>query len=248
MTLAASYSRVRTRRSPHFRDSRRHSRRPQTGSRERVASDGESPKIWAAFDAAGLVKSSALKMILLTGQRPGEVAHMRSEHIVDGWWELPGAPIPQLGWPGTKNGASHRVWLPAPALALLPSWTPRAPGLCGCERLAASTRAMRKVCRPSGSSGRPRINGEPMAAPHHPLGYGRDAMNRIQNHREGGIASVYDRHGYAEENKRIMEAVGAHIIRLAGASCRGQRGAVSVVSATSFAIRRGPHPLLRFRD
>ena len=47
------------------------------------------------------------------------------------------------------------------------------------------------------------------------LGYGRHAMNRIQNHREGGIATVYDRHGYAEENKRIMEAVAAHIIRLA---------------------------------
>ena len=31
-----------------------------------------------------------------------------------------------------------------------------------------------------------------------------DAMNRIQNHREGGIAGVYDGHGYAEENKRIM--------------------------------------------
>ena len=39
------------------------------------------------------------------------------------------------------------------------------------------------------------------------LSFGRDAMNRIQNHREGGIASVYDRHGYAEENQRIMEAV-----------------------------------------
>ena len=39
------------------------------------------------------------------------------------------------------------------------------------------------------------------------LGFGRDAMNRIQNHKEGGIASVYDRHGYAEETKRIMEAV-----------------------------------------
>ena len=44
---------------------------------------------------------------------------------------------------------------------------------------------------------------------HRGSGFGRDAMNRIQNHREGGIASVYDRHGYAEENKRIMEAVAA---------------------------------------
>jgi integrase len=44
------------------------------------------------------------------------------------------------------------------------------------------------------------------------LGFGRDAMNRVQNHREGGIASVYDRHGYAEETKRVMEAVAAKIM------------------------------------
>jgi len=28
------------------------------------------------------------------------------------------------------------------------------------------------------------------------LGFGRDAMNRVTNHREGGIADVYDRHHY----------------------------------------------------
>jgi integrase len=47
------------------------------------------------------------------------------------------------------------------------------------------------------------------------LGFGRDAMNRIQNHKEGGIGSVYDRHGYADENKRIMERVAARILSLA---------------------------------
>ena len=46
------------------------------------------------------------------------------------------------------------------------------------------------------------------------LGFGRDAMNRIQNHVEGGIASIYDRHGYAVENKKIMEAVAARIMAL----------------------------------
>ena len=39
-------------------------------------------------------------------------------------------------------------------------------------------------------------------------------MNRIQNHKEGGIAPVYDRHGYAEETKRVMEAVAAKIMAL----------------------------------
>jgi integrase len=46
------------------------------------------------------------------------------------------------------------------------------------------------------------------------LGFGRDAMNRVQNHREGGIASVYDRHSYSEENKRVMEAVAAKMLSL----------------------------------
>src|SRR5262249_51603047 len=93
--------------------------RHEAKSRERVLSDREIKQFWEAFDAAGLIKSAALKTILLTGQRPGEVAHLRREHIVDGWWEMPGAPQPKLGWPGTKNGESHRVWLSAPARAVL---------------------------------------------------------------------------------------------------------------------------------
>ena len=83
----------------------------ETRSRERVLSDSELPRFWAVFDDAGLVRSSALKVILLTGQRPGEVSHMRREHVVDGWWTMPGEPDQKLGWPGTKNGQSHRVWL-----------------------------------------------------------------------------------------------------------------------------------------
>jgi integrase len=47
------------------------------------------------------------------------------------------------------------------------------------------------------------------------LGFGRDAMNRVTNHREGGIASVYDRHQYPEEDKRIMEATASKLLTLA---------------------------------
>ena len=46
------------------------------------------------------------------------------------------------------------------------------------------------------------------------MGFGRPAMNRIQNHIEGGIADVYDQHTYAVENKTIMEAVAARIMAL----------------------------------
>jgi hypothetical protein len=65
--------------------------RHQTASRERVLSDTEVPLFWQAFGEAGLA-GLALQTLLLCGQRPGEVAHMRWEHIADGWWTMPGLP------------------------------------------------------------------------------------------------------------------------------------------------------------
>jgi integrase len=195
--------------------------RNKTKSRERVLSDSEVPRFWAAFDDAGLVISPALKMILLTGQRPGEVAAMRREHIVDNWWELPGEPVPALGWPGTKNGASHRIWLPAPVQALLAELDDGAttgfvfPAARGRRAIWGLDAAMRAVC---GKLGVERATPHDLRRTHGStitkLGFGRDAMNRIQNHKEGGIASVYDRHQYSDENTQVMETVAAHIMAL----------------------------------
>ena len=44
--------------------------------------------------------------------------------------------------------------------------------------------------------------------------YARDQAWFRQNHKQGGIGSVYDRNEYADENKRVMEAVAAHIMAL----------------------------------
>jgi integrase len=53
--------------------------RNDTASRERILSDSEIPLFWSAFDE--VYEGALLKMVLLTGQRPGEVRHMRTEHI-----------------------------------------------------------------------------------------------------------------------------------------------------------------------
>ena len=194
--------------------------RNATRSRERVLADSEVPLFWKAFDDAGLVVGSALKTILLSGQRPGEVAHMRREHIKDGWWEMPGEPVPTMGWPGTKNAQAHRVWLPTSVQALLAEMGDAATGFVFAGPRGRAARgldeAMRSICTKLGVE---------RATPHDlrrtfsttvtGLGFGRDALNRVTNHREGGIASVYDRHGYAEENKRVMEAAAARIMSLA---------------------------------
>jgi integrase len=46
------------------------------------------------------------------------------------------------------------------------------------------------------------------------LGYGRQAMDRLLNHSDRSIASVYDRHSYAKEDQRIMESVSRHIVAI----------------------------------
>jgi integrase len=191
----------------------------ETRDRDRILSETEVPKFWAAFDSAGLIRSSALKVILLTGQRPGEVSHMRREHIKDGWWEMPGSPDKMLGWPGTKNGESHRVWLPEVVRDIIAEANDGAGFVFGGRRAVKGLDAvMRTICA------KLRVNEK--VTPHDlrrthgtmitRLGFGRDAMNRIQNHREGGIGSVYDRHEYADENKKVMEAVVEHIVQLVG--------------------------------
>jgi integrase len=181
-----------------------------------------------------LIRGSILKAILLTGQRPGEVSHMRHEHIDGGWWTLPGKPDPKLQWNGTKNGESHRVWLPQAVRDIVAEVTgegavtgfvfagPRGAPVDGLDG------AMRAICVELGVNEKAtphdlrRTHGTTITK----LKFGRDAMNRIQNHKEGGIADVYDIHDYAEENKRVMEAVAARILAIA----EGRAPADNVVS------------------
>ena len=191
--------------------------RHATASRERILSDSEIPLFWSAFD--DVFEGTLLKIILLTGQRPGEVRCMRTEHIIDGWWTMPGEPVPALHWPGTKNGDTHRVWLPTAAQMLVTETDETGLIFAGSRSKAINgtklAHVMRDICS--------KLQVE-RATPHDlrrthgtmitRLGFGRDAMNRIQNHKEGGIASVYDRHQYADENKRIMEAVANKIMAL----------------------------------
>jgi integrase len=185
-------------------------------SRERVLSESELPLVWKAFADLDPISTAALKVILLTGQRPGEVASMRREHLKDGWWTMPGEPA--NGWPGTKNGQAHRVWIPKPALTLIGTDTSIGHVFAGPRGGVVNhlDGAMREICAKLGiDKATPhdlrRTHGSTITA----MGFGRDAMNRIQNHREGGIADVYDRHHYEGETKRIMETVAAKIIALA---------------------------------
>ena len=171
--------------------------RNPTTDRERVLSDAEVKLLWERLDPA-------LRLILLTGQRPGEVAAMQGDHIADGWWQMPGKP--QGAWPGTKNGRDHRVWLSEPAQALADvrrasgdksgALLKQLVGELGIERVTPHD--LRRTCLTWITR----------------LGFGRDAMDRVANHRTSTVTDVYDRHGYADEDKRIMAAVARHVLSI----------------------------------
>jgi integrase len=189
--------------------------RNTTTSRERVLSEGELPQFWRAFCEAGL-SGLALQVLLLTGQRPGEIAKFRREHIKDNWWEMPGRPEVATQWPGTKNGESHRIWLPQPVRDILAQLGDDDTGFVFGSQVVALDAVMRDICR--------QLNA-PRATPHDlrrsfgtmvtAMGFGRPAMDRIMNHKEKGVGSIYDRHSYSQENMRVMEAVSQRIIELA---------------------------------
>jgi integrase len=173
--------------------------RNPTSDRERVLSDAEVAMLWPRLDPA-------LKLLLLTGQRPGEVAAMQAAHIVDGFWQMPGQP--RGDWPGTKNGRDHRVALSKPALALIESHLRKR------SSQMSSLRLKRLVAEFALEKVTPHDLRRTALTWVTRLGFGRDAMDRIANHRKGGVTDVYDRHGYEAEDRQIMAAVARHVIGL----------------------------------
>jgi len=81
--------------------------------KQRYLKDEEIVKFWHGLDDAYFnpAVARALKLILLTGQRPGEVCGIASEEINGRWWTIPGER--------TKNGRDHSVYLTDLALELI---------------------------------------------------------------------------------------------------------------------------------
>jgi integrase len=61
--------------------------------RERVLDQDEIRAFWNKAETSGLHRLTALclKLVLVTGQRPGEIAGMREDEISGRWWTIPAA-------------------------------------------------------------------------------------------------------------------------------------------------------------
>ncbi|MEI6127356.1 MAG: site-specific integrase [Pseudomonadota bacterium] len=82
---------------------------------DRVLSESEIKTLWYSLDTCHVSHEirSAIRLILLTGQRPGEVIGMHRSEIDDRWWTIPAER--------SKNKKAHRVYLTNTALELIGS-------------------------------------------------------------------------------------------------------------------------------
>ena len=80
---------------------------------DRVLSETEIKTLWGNLDTchASDELRRAIRIILVTGQRPGEVIGMHSSEIDGRWWTIPAER--------SKNKKSHRVYLTDMALNLI---------------------------------------------------------------------------------------------------------------------------------
>jgi integrase len=190
-------------------------------ARDRVLSHEEIKRLWTASEQVGWPGGPILELLVLTGARVNEVAHMR-------WSEL---DIPNKVWnlPASraKNGKAHIIHLSDLAMEIIEGL----PQINGSQFVFTADGA-----RPFGNPNdlRNRVHhlmGED--TPHWQLrdlrrsattlmaelGIAHHIADKILNHSSGqisGVAAVYNRFQYLEERKAALNTLGRFIATLIG--------------------------------
>jgi integrase len=200
-------------------------------ARERVLSDEELVALSAAADGEGYPFGDAIKLLMLTGQRRGEVAEMRwSEIDLDhSIWTIPASR--------SKNGCSHAIPLSVAALNLLRS----APRFLGSDYVITTTgrapisgfgRVKKRLHMALGSSNwRTHDIRRTVASGMARLGVAPHVVEKVLNHKSGiisGVAAVYNRYGYEKEKREALNKWAFHVDALHQESRRLSRGTLPI--------------------
>lgn len=154
----------------------------------------------------------ALRLILVTAQRPGEVAGMTWEEVEGSWWTIPAERA--------KNGLSHRVHLSKLALEVLgtrgegyvfPSPRPKA-GHIHINALAQAVRVNQQALgvAPFTPHDLRRTAASIMAG----AGVAPFTVERVLNHTLQGVQAVYNRHSYDAEKREALNRWAGHLGRI----------------------------------
>ena len=205
----------------------------EEAARERVLSDAELRAVWLAAGTLEAPWGALVKLLILTGQRRGEVAGMRwSELHLDGdapHWALPGER--------TKNGHAHDVPLCLETVALITacpkvkgndfvlSTGPEvAPSGFGKAKARLDKAMAEAPARGDSGERNPAVPAwtlhdlrRTVATGLQRLGVRLEVTEAVLNHisgSRGGIVGVYQRHQWTEEKRAALAAWSRHVLAL----------------------------------
>ncbi len=211
-------------------------RKSVENGRSRVLSDDEIRLLWAALalDSKAIdvyhISKLALKMILLSGQRPGEVCGMTWAEIDgDGFWNIPASRM--------KNGEAHRVPLCSMAVEVIEAARPYS-GDCDFvfrssfkAHDAMTTRALSRAMIRHWQE----IGFQEGFTPHDlrrtvrtrlaELGITDIVAEKVLGHKLQGMLQIYNRHGYDAEKRQALEQWEAKLKKIVSVSIEGVRHA-----------------------
>lgn len=196
-------------------------RRKKVQSRDRVLTDAELKAIWTACGTVGWPYGPFFRLLMITGQRRGEVAAMSRGLIGHNTrlWEIP----PEIA----KNGRAHLVPLPQLAMDIIdaapvfedengkPSpWV--FPAQTKIENhLTTFSDGKELLDKVSGVTGwRGHDLRRTMATNLAGLGISGEVIEAALNHVSGtraGVAGVYNRHAYLDERRAALDAWAARL-------------------------------------
>ena len=197
--------------------------------RDRVLTPAEIKMVWTNLAACNMTDEirRAIKLVLVTAQRPGEVIGMHSSEIEGAWWTIPKER--------SKNGREHRVYLTATALSLLGDMSGKGyvfktvlKGEKPMTQLAMNYAIRRALAWPlTDAGGNPlyQKSGKPATenrlgvdsfTPHDlrrtaathmsQMGFSDEVIDAVLNHKKQGIIKVYNRNKYDIEKQQALEA------------------------------------------
>lgn len=207
-------------------------------ARERVLSDTELGTLYTAAGALAEPWGVLVRMLILTGQRRGEVAGMRwaELNLEAGEWSLPGAR--------TKNGQPHVVPLTAEVVTLLRTVKrrkgaelvfegPRKTAVTGFGKVKTRLdAALAQAAQGTDRKTAPWVLHDlrrTVATGLQRLGVRLEVTEAVLNHVSGsrsGIVGVYQRHGWEAEKVAALRTWAAHVL----AAAEGKPAAGNVVA------------------
>lgn len=202
-------------------------------ARARVLDPDEIRTFWYAVETCGLhlLTALALKLVLVTGQRPGEVAGMHLDEIAGTTWTIPAA---RRG----KTDSAHSVHLTRTALTIIAAARAEVARLADRRtapasghifeawpgRAVSNAALARAVDRMAGALGAKDVPPWGRWTPHDLRRTMRTGLSACRvrpdvaeltiGHVKTGIVAVYDQHGFEAERRVALEAWEARLLSI----------------------------------